>query len=78
MLQVLKRLRSTKQNHESLYLDLRYILATSDSCERLFSTSGYVMGKRCQLKLPENFECQLYFHVNCHLLETSDVNEMLQ
>lgn len=74
--QALKRLRATERDHGSIYLDLRFILATENICEGLLSTTGYRMDDRRQLILPANFECQLYLHMNCHLWDISDVNEM--
>lgn len=58
----------------STYTDLRYILPTSNICERLFSTAGYALNDRRRGVLPVNFERQIFLHANSHLWGISDVN----
>lgn len=41
--------------------------ATSESCERLFSKAGFIVGKRATVISPENLEIKLFYHSNFDL-----------
>lgn len=75
---VLKIIRTEIQTTQSKYIDLRFILATSNIFERLFSAAGFALTDHRQRLLPANFECQMYLHVNIDLWDISDVHELMQ
>lgn len=58
----------------SKFMDLRFILATSNNCERLLSKAGYTLGSRSKAIGPQNFESQLYLLVNREYRNIADVN----
>lgn len=74
---LLKRHRFSTVPKKSKYIDLRFILATSNICERLFSLAGYAMGSRRMGVLPTNIESQLFLNVNSMLWGIQDVHDML-
>lgn len=58
------------------YQDLRFLIPTSNVCERLFSKAGYTLGDRRMSLLPANLESQLFLHLNKDLWSVSDLNEL--
>ncbi len=61
--------RAIKKRHISVdssnsYMDTRFILPTSNICERLFSKAGFALGNRRKSILPSNFELQVFLHMN--------------
>ena len=48
------------RNKKSKYMDLKFIIPTSNICERLFSAAGYGLNDRRQAILPANFESQMF------------------
>lgn len=74
---LLKRRRLNESQQKSRYLDLRFILATSNLCERLFSLAGHAIGSRRKGSLPSNIESQLFLNVNSGYWGISEVHEML-
>lgn len=55
----LKRLHTTTTTKTSGHMNKRYLVPTSNYCERLFSTSGHALSSRLRGFLPMNFESQL-------------------
>lgn len=64
--------------NSSKYIDLRFIMATSNNCERLFSVEGMAMGNRRKGMLPSTFEEQMFLHFNSIHWGIEDVHEILQ
>ena len=62
---------------QSDYIDLSFIVPTSNICERLFSVVGYGLNSRWQSVLPSNFESQLFLHANKQLWGVSEVNKIM-
>ncbi len=58
-------------------MDLRFLLPTSNACERLFSRAGYVLGDRRQSIHPANFEQQMFLFANSHLWGIEDVKAVV-
>ena len=71
-------LKKRRQFNSTKYLDTRFILATSNVCERMFSVAGYTMGERRHRLLPSNFEMQLFLNYNCEFWSIEDVNKVRQ
>lgn len=62
----------------SKYVDLRFILATSDICELLFSVSGFSVGNRKKVILSSNCEEQTFLHLNYNRWGIEDIQAFLQ
>ena len=60
------------------YEDLRYILPTSNHCERLFSRAGYCMNSRRQAILPSNIEAQVFLNCNSSFWGIADLNKIMR
>lgn len=58
-------------------MDLSFILATSNICERLFSVAGLAINPRQMGALHTNIELQLFLNVNSALWGIGDVHLML-
>ncbi len=56
--------RRVVTNARDGYMNTRFILPTSDICERLLSKAGYALNDRRKGILPCNFEIQIFLHVN--------------
>jgi len=69
----LKRQKSSTESSSDSYLDTRFIIPTSNDCERLFSKVGYVLNDRRQSVLPMNLEAQLFLNVNNDLWSNRDI-----
>ena len=66
-----------KPEENSQYLDLRFMVPTSNLCERLFSKAGYSLGNRRGNILPTSFEEQIFLHVNSKMWSIDDVNTLV-
>lgn len=75
---VLKKRKMEKEKKNSDYMDLRFILPTSNLCERFFSIAGYALGDRRKRILPSNLECQLFLNQNANLWGLADVHSIFQ
>lgn len=53
--------------------DLRFVLQTSNLCEKIFSTAGYTLNDRRKASLPTMIEMQLLLHANLTLGGLADV-----
>jgi len=60
------------------YLDLRFIVLTSNMCERLFSKAGCALSDRRKSLAPVNFEQQIYLHANANLWDLREVDKLVQ
>ena len=70
--------RKINKGSSTRYEDCRFILPTSNLCERLFSTARHALPERRKSMLPYNFEMQLFLHANKHIWDMSDVNAVVQ
>ena len=48
----------------SNFLDVRFIVPTSNMCERLFSEAGHGLNSRRMHTILSNFESQMFLHTN--------------
>ncbi len=69
----LKR-RKVSNSTESKYMDLRFIVPTSNMSERLFSTARFALTSRRRSTIPASFEKQMFLHANSQLWGVEDVN----
>lgn len=70
--------RRLQDSSQASYLDLRFIVPTSNMCERLFSKAGHALSSRRMSILPSNFEAQIFLHINRNLWNTSDVMKAMK
>ena len=61
----------------SNYMDLQFLLPTSNHSERLSSHAEYFLSNLRQNKLPSNLEEQFFFKVNHRFWNLSTVNNIL-
>lgn len=71
----LKRFKNTSGKGRQ-FEDLRFLLPTSNICERLFSKAGHVLNDPRMALLPANFEVQLFLHLNRDLWSVHDFNQL--
>ena len=58
------------------YLDTRFLLPTSNICERFFSKARNAIGDNRKSLSTENIGAQLFLHCNMHLWNILDVNSL--
>ena len=58
------------------YLDTRFLIPTSNTCERFFSRVGHALTSRRKSINTANLESQLFLHLNRDLWGSSDINEL--
>ena len=73
----LKRQKLKAQNSNLKYLDLRFLIPTSNICERLFSTAGYCLNQRRMAIQPINAEYQMFLYFNINLWDISTIKDIL-
>lgn len=73
---VMKR-RRLSRNAKSAYIDLRSLQATSNICERFFSTAGHALTIKRRCLLPSKFEAQLFLFSNKELWSIQDVHSAI-
>lgn len=56
-----RRIIQSRTTQRNIYL--RFLLSTSNSCERLCSVPGFTLGERLRSNIPSNFESQTFLHV---------------
>ncbi len=61
----------------SSYMDIRFLLPTSNICEHLFSIAGYSLTDRSKAISPLNFGQQLFLQANKALWTIEDVNKIV-
>lgn len=71
-------LKKRRLNTKSTYMSLKFIVPTSNICERCFSKAGYCLGDRRKSISPANFEAQLFLNVNQCLWGIEEVAEALE
>ena len=69
-----KRQKTVNKSH---YLDLRFIIPTSDIIERFFSSAGYASNDLRQRLVPATLEEQLFLKVNRRFWTQKTVNDVL-
>lgn len=74
--QTLKRARLSISGQSSSYIPLQFILPNSNVVKRLFSKAGYTLGDCLKAILPENFESQLFLHLNGDLRDFSELTTL--
>lgn len=74
----LKRQKLNCSGQENKYMDTRFVLPTSNICERLFSKAGHVLNDRRKALSPANLESQVFLHLNSDLWSSKDVNKLTQ
>jgi len=73
----LKRRKVRSDQSPENYMDLRFIIPTSNICERFLSVAGNALTDRRQSMLPVNFENQMFLHSNAHLWRLEEVNDVM-
>ncbi|RHY45010.1 hypothetical protein DYB38_011219 [Aphanomyces astaci] len=70
--------RQRRVPSEGKFLDCRFIVPTSNICERFFSATKRAIGDhRCGL-LPKNFESQMFLYANADMWGMDDVQKIMQ
>lgn len=75
-----KALKKCKQrgiSNNRDYIDNRFILLTSNVCERLFSIARFLVGERRHGLSAKSFEIQLFLHCIVHIWNSMDVNAVM-
>ena len=65
------------ESNLSGYMDTRFLVPTSNLCERLFSRVGYALSDRRRRITPANLEVQLFLHLNSDFWGRTDINEIV-
>ena len=73
----LQRHNYMKSNSSVQYLDSRFILATSNICERLISKVRHTLNDRLTAMLPLNLESQIFLIVNRDLQGLEDLSKLV-
>lgn len=68
----------TDADKRSKYMDLRFLLPTSNMCERLFSIAGHCLTDKRQRVLPANFESQIFLYVNRNYWGIKEVAQVMK
>ncbi|KAG7347831.1 hypothetical protein IV203_016536 [Nitzschia inconspicua] len=71
-----RRLVSTTTS-KSAFMDLHFIVPTSNMCERLFSEAGYGLNTRRMRTLPSNFETKMFLRTNKTFWGMADINRIV-
>lgn len=72
----LQKFRAQKTSAEN-YMDLRFIVPTSNMCERLFSQSRRAVTDYRKSMSPVSLEAQMFLYGNSNLWSIHDVNEIV-
>eukprot|EP00171_Calliarthron_tuberculosum_P001888 IDg1888t1 len=72
----LKRQRRSSSSHSVQYMNLKFLLPTSNVCERLFSRSGHLFNERRRSLNPANLESQLFLRLNNDLWNAADFDKL--
>ncbi len=60
------------------FIDRRFILPTSNDCERVFSKVGYLLNDLRKSVLPMNLESQIFLNVDNDLWSGADMLNLLE
>ena len=71
-------LRPNEPGSGSQYVDFRFLLPVSITCEFLFSKGGHALSDFRGRLLQSRFECQISLHVNANFWAIDDVNEITE
>ncbi len=71
-----KRLK-TERNSRDFYIDTRFLLPTSNTCDRLFSITGNALSDRRLSLSPLHFEEKIFLFRNSDLWGISDINQLV-
>jgi hypothetical protein len=74
---ILKKQKLEAVSSSSSYVDLKFLIPTSNICERLFSKAGFSFNQRRMSVLPINTESQMFLHLNSSLWDIAIVKEIL-
>jgi hypothetical protein len=74
---ILKKQKIEEVISSSSYVDLRFLIPTSNICERLFSEAGFCFNERRMSVLPINAESQMFLHLNSSLWDIDIVKDIL-
>jgi len=74
-----RALKKRKQckSQDVAYINARFILPTSNICERFFSVAGYALNDRRMSMDPTNFEQQMFLYANSEYWDIEDVNSII-
>ena len=72
---LLKRRKS--ESSTDTFVDTRFLLPTSNLCERLFSKAGYALTCRRKKLSPACFEQQMLLHANARFWYISEIKSLL-
>ena len=72
----LKRRKRADDRTKLQYMDSRFLIPTSNICERLFSRVGYALPSRRKGTSPVNLEAQVFLYLNRDLWGSTDVNRL--
>ena len=74
---VLKKQKLQSHASTSEYMDMRFLIPTSNICERLFSKAGFTLNDRRMAILPVNAEAQMFLHLNMDLWNIDTIREII-
>ncbi len=57
-------------------MDVKFLVPTSNMCERIFSIAGHAISDRRERILPANFEMYIFLHFNRDFWGLEDVNNV--
>jgi hypothetical protein len=60
------------------YIDTRFLVPTSNVCERFFSSAKFALDDRRMRMTPQNFEAQMFLYANRTLWGTADVQAVME
>lgn len=72
----LKRQRIMNGSNVKKYSDTRFLLSSSNICERLFSKAGFALTDRRKGLNPVHLEAQVFLHLNRDLWNVTDLNKL--
>ena len=75
-MRALKRQRCMNERTKRRYCDTRFLLASSNLCERFFSRAGFALSDRRRGINPVNLEALIFLHFNNDLWCHADVNKL--
>lgn len=73
----MKRLRTTASCAKSEYMDTRYLVLTSNVCERMFSIANHTLTNQRRGILLVNFECQIFLYMNLKFMGIDDIKSIV-
>ena len=74
---LLKRRKKEDLGGFRIYKNTNYLLPTSNICDRIFSSAGYLLNDRRRALTLANLESQFFLHINQDLWSASDINRLI-